>query len=132
MKSLRKIFYIVALSGFALVLSGCASTPKFDCDSARERIIEEDKKVKKAAADFHAAEAQKDAGYYGIKGVRTITCIGTLGLLCGLADTIASENTRTEERSEDYKKEYEESVKLSEGLRKAMHKNRCPKIPIKL
>ena len=129
MKSLKRNIAVASSLLFAVVLSGCASTPKFDCDDARKRIIETDEKIKKAAADFHAADAQKDAGYYGVKTARTITCVSSLGLLCGLADKIASDNKKTEDEAEEYKENYEKYVKLTEGLRKSMDKNDCPDIP---
>ena len=129
MKLSRKTFFTPFLLFFVAASYGCASTPAFDCDSARKRVIESDEEIKKSAADYHAAEAQKDAKYYGVKTARTLTCVSTLGLLCGLADTIAYDNTKTEKTAEESKTKYAEAKKLSEGLRKAMKKNRCPNIP---
>ena len=129
MISIRKMILGLFFAVFAVAVAGCASTPRFNCDNARQRIIEADENVEKTASDYHAAEAQKDTQYYGVKTARTLTCVGTLGILCGVADSIASDNVRTEERAEKAKEDHAESIKLSEGLRKAMAKNDCDNIP---
>ena len=129
MMSIRKMILGLFFAVFAAAVSGCSSTPRFNCDNARQRIVEADEKVEKNASDYHLAEAQKDAQYYGVKTARTLTCVGTLGLLCGVADSIASDNVRTEKQAEKAKEDHAEAIKLSEGLRKAMANNDCDDIP---
>ena len=113
----------------ALFAGGCASTPPFSCEDARTRIVEESEKAETAANEYHAAKGQKDSKYYGIKAARTAACIGSLGLLCGVADSVASGNVNIEKSAQASKQSYEKSASMVKGLRAAMEAHNCKDIP---
>jgi len=93
------------------------------------RLEQEQDRARQAANDYHIAEGQKDAGYYGVKTARTLTCVGSLGLLCGTADSIASDNTRIEEQAESAKILYEKTAEAAAGIRNTMEQHGCDNIP---
>lgn len=120
---------IMPLIIFAAAASGCATTPPFNCDSARQKIMEETEKADESADDYHSAEVQKDGAYYGVKAARVATCIGTLGLLCGVADTVASDNVDIEKNAKEAEARYKKSSDLVTAFRKGMQKHDCADIP---